>query len=81
MLSCKETTELLSDSLEAQLPLVQRWAMKMHLVICANCRRYRRHLLFMHKILGAQKQLRMLPEQARLRIKEKLEESIRSPRI
>lgn len=66
-------TDLLSDSLETRLPWPKRWAMKLHLMVCVTCRRYRRHLLFMQKMLaGGRGKAMPLPEAARLRIKEKL---------
>jgi hypothetical protein len=67
-------TELLSDSLERHLPLPKRWGMKFHLLLCGTCRRYRKHLLFMQKIMDGRGKMLPLPEAAKQRIKEKLAE-------
>ncbi len=47
MLSCKEATRLISESLDRKLPLRQRLALRLHGLFCQWCRRYRRHLRFL----------------------------------
>lgn len=49
MLSCKEATQLLSDSLDRRLPLRQRIALRMHLLMCRVCPRIRRQMLFLRE--------------------------------
>lgn len=49
MLSCKDTTKLLSQSLDAELSLPQRLALRLHLAICRNCRNFREHLALIHE--------------------------------
>jgi hypothetical protein len=46
--TCKEVTRMASDAMERQLPLRQRLAMKLHLLVCALCMRYVKQLQFMH---------------------------------
>ncbi len=72
MPSCKEMTRLLSDSLETPLPWPKRSVMHLHLLICGTCRRYRRHLLFMHKVLAGHNHLMFLSDTAKQRIKDSL---------
>ncbi|MBT9097316.1 zf-HC2 domain-containing protein [Methylovulum psychrotolerans] len=73
MPSCKQMTQLLSDSLETPLPWPKRSAMRLHLLICATCRRYRRHLLFMQKIITDHNpRLTALSDTAKQRIKDNL---------
>jgi len=72
MPTCKKMTDLLSDSLEMKLPWPKILAMKLHLMVCKTCRRYRQHLMFMQKMLDGRVKAILLPEAARLRIKEKL---------
>ncbi len=55
MLSCKEAAGLLSESLDRKLPLGRRIALKMHLLFCKFCRRFRRQVLFLK---GAASQVR-----------------------
>lgn len=51
MLSCKQTTRLVSESLDRSFPLRQRIAVRLHLLFCKLCNRYRRHLLFIRDAL------------------------------
>lgn len=51
MLSCEETSRLVSESLDRQLPLRQRIAVRMHLLMCKACARARQQLLFMRKAI------------------------------
>lgn len=51
MLSCKDTTRLVSDSQERKLSLRERLNMRMHLWMCVNCRRFERQMHFMRKAL------------------------------
>ena len=44
MLSCREVTQLVSESLDRDLPLRQRMSMKMHLLMCKLCSRYNKQL-------------------------------------
>lgn len=45
MLSCKEAAALISESLDRKLPLGQRMALRLHLLMCRFCSRYRAQLL------------------------------------
>lgn len=40
MLSCKQTSQLLSQSLDRQLSARERFALRLHLWICKYCRRF-----------------------------------------
>ena len=44
MLSCREVTQLVSESLDRRLSLRQRVSMKMHLMMCRLCSRYNKQL-------------------------------------
>jgi hypothetical protein len=48
---CKQTTRLISDSLDQKLSLRQRMQIKLHLLICVWCRRYAQQLLFMRQVM------------------------------
>ena len=39
-MSCKELTDFLAEYLDGSLPRWQRVAMKFHLLLCRDCRRY-----------------------------------------
>ena len=49
MLTCKEATHLISESLDRDLPLHKRMGVRVHLFFCKFCRRYRRQLVFLQK--------------------------------
>ena len=42
MLNCKQVATLASDYLDEVTPL--KWQIRLHLLMCANCRRFIRHL-------------------------------------
>ena len=42
--SCDRSSRLLSDELERPLSRAERAALRLHLVICQHCRRFRRNL-------------------------------------
>lgn len=44
MLSCEEVTRLVSESLDRELSLRQRVSIKMHLMMCRLCSRYKKQL-------------------------------------
>ncbi len=45
MLNCKQTSQLVSQSLDRRLTWQERFAVKVHLWICKYCRRFSRQLL------------------------------------
>ncbi len=75
MLSCKEVSELVSQSLDRQLSLRERLGVRVHLMMCRMCRRYRRQITFISKatrqLLGRRSPT-TLPPEARERIEEAL---------
>lgn len=44
MLTCRQVTEKSSAMLDGGLPVRERLAMRMHLLMCVHCRRFQRHL-------------------------------------
>ncbi len=51
MLSCKELVAQSSDYLDVQLSLRQRLAMRAHLAMCRNCRRFIRQMRLSQLVL------------------------------
>lgn len=49
MLTCKEASHLLSEHQERPLGLRERWQLRLHLWICANCRRFERQLALLRQ--------------------------------
>jgi hypothetical protein len=46
-LNCKQTSQLVSQSLDRRLTLRERLAVRLHLLICDYCKRFQRQLLAM----------------------------------
>ena len=49
MLSCKQASELVSQSLDRPLPWTKRLALKFHLMICKACVHFSNQMHLMHK--------------------------------
>lgn len=49
MLSCKDVTRLVSESMDRSLPLGKRIGVRLHLLICKFCARYERQLLLIRE--------------------------------
>jgi len=54
MITCKQATQLISEQLDRDLGLWQRFSLKLHLFLCHYCRKYARQLNFLR---GASTQL------------------------
>jgi len=50
MISCKEAVRLKSISMDGELPLLRRIALRMHLALCDYCRRYSRQLDYLSRL-------------------------------
>jgi|CXWL01.1.fsa_nt_gi hypothetical protein len=81
MLSCKEVSRLVSESLDRKLSLWQRMQLWMHLMMCGMCSRFRKQTLLLHaaakRYLGIVEELEsdsrdQLGTDARERIKQSL---------
>jgi hypothetical protein len=53
MLDCKHNTELLSQSYDRPITLRERFAMRMHLMMCRGCRNFEKQLVFIRKAARA----------------------------
>jgi hypothetical protein len=49
MLSCKDVTRLISLSMDRSLPLGKRIGVRIHLLMCQFCNRYKRQLLLIRE--------------------------------
>ena len=50
-LKCEESTRLVSEALDRELPAVERWAVRLHAVSCRSCRPFRRQVIFLRETL------------------------------
>lgn len=81
MLSCKEVSLKVSESLDRKLSMRERFGMKMHLLLCKYCRRVVRQMellrLVSRRWLSAEEksdpERETLPEKAGERILERLQ--------
>jgi len=51
MLTCKEASQLVSEQLDRQLSRRERMALRFHLWLCRNCRRFTKQLGFLRSTL------------------------------
>ena len=81
MLSCKDVTRLISQSMDASLPFGKRIGVRFHLLICTFCARYRQQLLLIRETVrrlvetegaAAQPSRAMLPEESKERMRNAL---------
>jgi hypothetical protein len=49
MLSCRETTRLMSQGLDRDLGFAERLALRVHLAYCLGCRRAGRQMRFLRR--------------------------------
>lgn len=49
MLNCKQTTKLLSEKQDRPLSFRERFALRLHLMMCSGCTNYDRQLEFIRK--------------------------------
>lgn len=75
MLTCKEVSTLVSESLDRKLPLAQRMSVRLHLMMCSMCRAYQKQTLILRRAARAYARRapsEHLSEEARQRIKKAL---------
>jgi len=53
LLSCRETTRLISQGLDRDLALGERVALRVHFLYCLGCRRANRQLAFLRRAVQA----------------------------
>jgi hypothetical protein len=80
-LPCEGIARLASESLDRDLDLMERIALRSHIVYCKACRRYRRQLEYLRRAMrklsgdleaGVPESAPRLPDDARERIKRAL---------
>ena len=52
MPNCRETTHLVSRSLDEKLPLIDRIGMRIHLILCSVCLHYEKQLNWLERTLS-----------------------------
>ena len=83
MLTCKNTSRLISEGQERQLKLKERINLRLHIWMCNNCRRFEQQIVTMRKIMHrewSQDTLptnKQLPGDAEERIRQTLKEHVK----
>jgi hypothetical protein len=81
LLNCKETSQLVSQSLDRSLTWKERLAVRFHLLICKYCTRFNKQLLAMRAGLKRASQAIeddaniQLPSDAKARIEQAIKDS------
>jgi hypothetical protein len=76
-LRCDQASRLISNSQEAPLNKVERWALFLHLLICRVCPKFRKQLKLMRDVLGRLSEPRLYDEIATSLLNEKQTEELR----
>lgn len=75
--SCKESVQWQARATLGTLSVTERVGLKIHLFLCAWCRRYKTQVNFLRNVLGKnpppESMPRVLPREARERMKQKLQ--------
>lgn len=84
MLSCRDVTQLISESMDTSLPIGKRIGVRVHLLMCKFCARYERQLLLIREMLR-----RLVPEGGKdggpaeetlsVEARERIKKSLRNP--
>jgi predicted anti-sigma-YlaC factor YlaD len=79
-IACREATRLASEAIDHPLPFGKRLELRFHLAMCAACRRYRRQIAALDRLVRQQagKEPRLdlaLTDEARERIRKALSAS------
>lgn len=81
MLTCKDATRLVSESQERNLGFRERWALRVHLWMCDNCRRFERQIRLLRQAMrimahrpDSESPAVELPAEARERIRQAIAE-------
>jgi hypothetical protein len=77
MLRCREATRLISDGLDRRLSPAERWRLRLHLLLCAPCCRFRRAARWLNRAVPLAPADVELPPDARERIRLALDQVAR----
>ncbi len=51
MLTCREVTKLVSESMESRLSWRKRVGMRIHFMMCVSCSRYRQQIILIRELI------------------------------
>lgn len=85
MMSCADAAKNMSDQVNTSVSRRIQWGLRIHLIMCRGCRRYRQQLAFLHRWLrslpagGIEAQAHgeiTLPQAAKKRIQTRIEAAL-----
>ena len=85
MLTCKDSSKLISKSLDQPLVFKERINLRLHLLICSACRQFERQMNLIHRIARDflngrnQDEIMPMPVETRERIRNNLRHSTLPP--
>ncbi len=71
--SCKQVSELSSQQLDEKLPLMRRFGLRMHVMICEQCRRYARQMKLTDQSLRYWIRGKQMPQAVKSRLLKEFE--------
>lgn len=71
--SCKQVSELSSQQLDEKLPLLRRVGLKVHIMICEQCRRYARQMKLTDQSIRYWMRGKHMPQAVKLRLLKEYE--------
>ncbi len=71
--SCKQVSELSSQQLDEKLPLMRRVGLKIHVMICEQCRRYARQMKLTDQSLRYWMRGKPMPQAVKLHLLKEFE--------
>lgn len=81
MFSCKDVSQKVSLSMDVQLPFHHQMAVRIHLLMCRYCARFRRQLMMLRKMsrhTDADPTPTQTPKTLSPEIKERIKKALRS---
>ena len=75
-LHCDEASHFMSDGLDRELTALERWALRLHLISCRACRRFRSQLAFLQAAARASTQTADVPEDRLQAIRSRIAQRI-----
>jgi hypothetical protein len=75
VLTCRRTTQVISEGLDRPLSWLERLGLAIHLLGCPPCRRFRQAVRWLHRSLAQAPSDASLSSAARERIRRTLEEA------
>ncbi len=79
MLNCRQTSQLLSQSLDRPLSFRERLSLRLHLLMCGACRRFAKQLRFLRRAMAAMETRALADGRLRLggRARERIKQAMR----